>query len=133
MLEAAIEAGVPYADTAAEQAWVHRVFARYGPLAAERGVALVPAAGFDFLPGDLACALAADGLGPLRALDVAYAVDGFRLSGGSLRSAAAGLRRRPLDLRGRGLAVRARAPGPRSPSRRRSATASSSRSRRARS
>ena len=97
VLEAAIEAGVPYADTAAEQAWVHRVFSRYGPLAADRGVALVPAAGFDFLPGDLACALAADGLGPLRELDVAYAVDGFRLSGGSLRSAAAGLRRRPLD------------------------------------
>jgi len=100
VLEAAIEAGVAYADTAAEQAWVHRVFERYGPLAEERGVALVPAAGFDFLPGDLACALAADGLGPLRSLDVAYAVDGFRLSGGSLRSALAGVRRRPLTYAG---------------------------------
>ena len=54
---------------------MHRVFERYGPLAEERGVALVPAAGFDFLPGDLACAVAADGLGPLRSLDVGYAVD----------------------------------------------------------
>lgn len=96
VLEAAIAAGVPYADTAAEQAWVHRVFERYGSLAAERGVALVPAAGFDFLPGDLACALAARGLGPLRALEVAYAVDRFAMSRGTLRSALAGIASRPL-------------------------------------
>ncbi len=100
VLEAAIEARVAYADTAAEQAWVHRVFERYGPLAEERGVALVPAAGFDFLPGDLVCAVAAEGLGPLRSLDVGYAVDAFRMSGGSLRSAAAAVRRRPLTYAG---------------------------------
>jgi short subunit dehydrogenase-like uncharacterized protein len=96
VLEAAIGAGAGYVDTAAEQAWVHEVFERYGPLAAARGVALVPAAGFDFLPGDLACALAADGLGPLRELEVAYAVDHFRMSRGTLRSALAGMARRAL-------------------------------------
>jgi len=96
VIEAAIRARVHYVDTAAEQAWVHEVFERYGPLAAPRGVALVPAAGFDFLPGDLACALAADGLGPLRELDVAYAVERFRMSRGTLRSALAGMARRPL-------------------------------------
>jgi short subunit dehydrogenase-like uncharacterized protein len=96
VIEAAIDAGVHYADTAAEQAWVHEVFERYGPPAAARGVALVPAAGFDFVFGDLACALAADGLGPLRRLDVAYAVDRFRMSRGTLRSALAGMTARPL-------------------------------------
>ena len=100
LLEAAIEAGVHYADTAAEQAWVHEVFERYGPLAAARGVALVPAAGFDFVPGDLACALAADGLGPLRELEVAYAVDRFRMSRGTVGSALAGIARRPLAYDG---------------------------------
>ncbi len=96
VIEAAIRAGVAYADTAAEQAWVHEVFGRYGPPAAARGVALVPAAGFDYLPGDLACALAATGLGPLDELEVAYAIDRFRLSRGSLHSALAGVARRPL-------------------------------------
>lgn len=116
IVEAALQAGVAYADTAAEQAWVHRVFERYGPLAAERGVALVPGAGFQGLPGDLACALAADGLGPLRALDVGYAIDGFMVSAGTVRSALAGLRRRPLTYRGGswrfGLAGPARVPFP---------------------
>jgi short subunit dehydrogenase-like uncharacterized protein len=93
LIEAAIAAGVHYVDTAAEQPWVHEVFERYGPLAAPRGVALVPAAGFDFLPGDLACALAARDLGPLERLDVAYAVDRFRMSRGTVRSAVAGLAR----------------------------------------
>jgi short subunit dehydrogenase-like uncharacterized protein len=96
LLEAAIRAGVHYADTAAEQAWIHEAFERYGPLAAARGVALVPAAGFDFVPGDLACALAADGLGPLRELEVGYALDRFRMSRGALRSALAGMAHRPL-------------------------------------
>ena len=96
LLEAAIRAGVHYADTAAEQAWVHEVFERYGPLAAARGVALVPAAGFDYVPGDLACGLAADGLGPLRELEVGYAIDRFRMSRGTLGSALAGMARRPL-------------------------------------
>jgi short subunit dehydrogenase-like uncharacterized protein len=98
VVEAAITAGVPYADTAAEQTWVHQVFERYGPLAAERGVALVPAAGFDFLPGDLACALAARDLGPLRSLEVAYAVDRFAMSRGTLRSALAGMASAPLTF-----------------------------------
>ena len=99
VLEAAITAGVPYADTAAEQAWARRVFERYGPLADRRGIAVVPATGLNFLPGDLACALAARDLGPLRALDVAYAIDRFRMGRGTLRSALAGARQRPLIYR----------------------------------
>ena len=138
VIEAAIGAGVHYADTAAEQAWVHEVFERYGPLAQARGVALVPAAGFDFLPGDLACALAADGLGPLRALEVAYAVDRFRMSRGTLRSALAGMARRPLAYEDGGWRFASPPAAPAcwagaSTSRGRSARASSRRSRPARS
>ena len=96
LVKAAIAAGVPYADTAAEQGWVQDVFERHGPAAVARGVALVPAAGLDFVPGDLACALAARGLEPLRELEVAYAVDRFRMSRGTVRSALAGMARRPL-------------------------------------
>jgi short subunit dehydrogenase-like uncharacterized protein len=108
VLEAAIDAGVPYVDTAAEQGWVHEVFERYGPLAAARSVALVPAAGVDFLPGDFACALAARGRGPLRELEVAYAVNRFRMSRGTLRSVLAGSR----DLAYEDGAWRFAGPGP---------------------
>jgi short subunit dehydrogenase-like uncharacterized protein len=111
VVEAAIAAGVAYADTAAEQAWVHDVFERHGPAAAARGVALVPAAGFDFVPGDLACALAARGLGPLRELVVAYAVDRFRMSRGTVRSALAGMARRPLAYEEGGWRAAPLAPG----------------------
>src|SRR5262245_11039731 len=97
VVEAAIEAGASYADTAAEQAWVHDVHERYGPAAAARGVALMPAAGLDFVPGDLAAALAGAGLGPLHELAVAYAVDSFRLTRGSVGSALAAQSERGLQ------------------------------------
>ncbi len=42
--------------------------------------------GFDYLPGDLACALAADGAGELEELLVGYAIEGFTATRGTTRS-----------------------------------------------
>jgi short subunit dehydrogenase-like uncharacterized protein len=50
-------------------------------------VALVSGMGFDYLPGDLICAVAADGAGPLEELIVAYAIRGFTATRGTTRSA----------------------------------------------
>ena len=108
VLEAAIEAGVPYADTAAEQAWVHRVFERYGPLAAGAGWRSCRPPASTSCPATWPARSPRDGLGPLRSLDVAYAVDGFRLSGGTVRSALAGMRRRRHEALAAGLALRGR-------------------------
>jgi short subunit dehydrogenase-like uncharacterized protein len=49
-------------------------------------VALLPALGFDYAPGDCIARLAAAGLEPLDELVLAYAVEGFGMSRGTLRS-----------------------------------------------
>jgi short subunit dehydrogenase-like uncharacterized protein len=83
VVEAAVAAGVPYCDTSGEQAWIREVFDRHGP---GSGVALVPAVGFDWLPGDLACALAAAAVPDVEEVVVAYAMSGGGASQGTLRS-----------------------------------------------
>lgn len=86
VLEAALAARVPYLDTTGEQGWIRRVFDSFDARAREAGVAVVPAMGFDYAPGDLLCALAAEGVQPLRELVVAYAMDDFGMTRGTLRS-----------------------------------------------
>jgi short subunit dehydrogenase-like uncharacterized protein len=54
---AAIEAGAHYLDAAGEPPFLRRVFGELGPLAEGR-CGLVPAFGYDFVPGNLAGALA---------------------------------------------------------------------------
>ena len=61
--EAAVRAavaarGTTYIDTTGEPAFIRRVFGDFGPPAARNDVALLPALGFDFVPGALAGALA---------------------------------------------------------------------------
>ena len=94
VVAAALAAGVPYLDTSGEARWMHHVLDDHGPAAERRGIALLPAAGFDYVPGDLACALAARGHEPLRSLLVAYAVAGGGFTRGTMRSAV-GLLARP--------------------------------------
>lgn len=87
VLAAAVAEGVPYVDTSGEQAFIRSVFERWDVPAAAAGVALVPALGFDYCLGDCLAALAADDLGPLTAVTVAYAVEHFAMTRGTLRSA----------------------------------------------
>jgi short subunit dehydrogenase-like uncharacterized protein len=87
VVEAALDVRAHYCDTTGEQPYMHRVFEHLDGPARERGRAVVPGAGFDYLPGDLLCAVAARGHEPLRELVVAYAVSGFGATRGTLHSA----------------------------------------------
>ena len=87
LVRAAVDSGTHYVDSSGEQAFIQMVFERHGAAAERAGVALVPAIGFDYLPGDCIARLAAEGHEPLEELVVAYHVDGFGMSRGTLRSA----------------------------------------------
>jgi short subunit dehydrogenase-like uncharacterized protein len=63
-VEAAVSAGASYLDTTGEPAFIRRVFEHYGPRAQAAGCALVTAFGFDWVPGNLAAALALRDAGP---------------------------------------------------------------------
>jgi short subunit dehydrogenase-like uncharacterized protein len=86
VIEAALDAGAHYADTAGEQRYIRGVFEHLDAPARRAGRAVVPAAGFDYLLGDLAASLAARGHEPLDELTIAYAITGFGMSRGTLLS-----------------------------------------------
>jgi short subunit dehydrogenase-like uncharacterized protein len=92
VVRAAVETGTHYVDTTGEQPFMQRVIERYDDAARAAEVAVVPAGGFDYLPGDLISRLAATGHEPLRELVVAYAVTGFAATRGTLHSALQGMR-----------------------------------------
>jgi short subunit dehydrogenase-like uncharacterized protein len=56
--EAAIAAGAHYLDSTGEPAFIRRVFEHFGPRAEAAGIGMVTAFGFDWVPGNLAAALA---------------------------------------------------------------------------
>ncbi|MBJ7330866.1 MAG: saccharopine dehydrogenase NADP-binding domain-containing protein [Solirubrobacteraceae bacterium] len=86
VIRAAIEAGSHYLDTTGEQDWIRRVFEVHdGPLAAAR-VAAVPGMAFSHVPGDLLANLIGAPLAPLRRLLVAYHVEGFDMTRGTMHS-----------------------------------------------
>jgi short subunit dehydrogenase-like uncharacterized protein len=74
VVEAAVRARVPYTDSTGEQTFVRWVFDELMQPARAAGVPLVPASGFDYLPGDLGAALVAQGMGALERIDVVYAL-----------------------------------------------------------
>jgi short subunit dehydrogenase-like uncharacterized protein len=86
VIEAALDVGAHYVDTTGEQLYMQRVFEHYDAPAEERGVAVVPAVGFDYVPGDLAAAVAARDLDRIEEVVVGYSVRGFGASRGTLRS-----------------------------------------------
>ena len=53
-------------------------FERYGPGAAEAGVAVIPAMGFDYVPGDMIASLTAEGMGELDEVSLALLLAGLR-------------------------------------------------------
>lgn len=98
-LEAALRKGAHYVDSTGEAPFVWRVFEHAGPRAQQAGVGLLTAMGYDFVPGNLAGALALREAGEqARRLDVGYfwrgtggppgGGTGGGLSGGTRASAA---------------------------------------------
>jgi short subunit dehydrogenase-like uncharacterized protein len=91
--EAAIEAGAHYIDSTGEPPFIRRVFEVHGPRAAARGVGMLTAFGYDWVPGNLAGALALReaGDGAVR-VDTGYFVTGSAgagsMSGGTRASLA---------------------------------------------
>lgn len=91
-LRAAIEAGAIYLDSAGEPPFIRRVFEEFGPAAQRTGASLITAFGHDYVPGNLAGALA---LQECRAgvhrIEVAYLISGVGraqvISRGTFRSA----------------------------------------------
>ena len=86
VLRAAVETSTHYLDTTGEQPYMQMAFERYGPGAAEAEVAVVPAMGFDYVPGDMIAALTAEAMGELDELSLAYSWQGFTPSQGTART-----------------------------------------------
>lgn len=91
--DAAIEHSIPYVDITGEPAFVRRIFDEYGPRAERAGVAMLPAMGYDYVPGNLAGALALEAAGEeATGVDIGYFMTSetsrslTSLSGGTLRS-----------------------------------------------
>jgi hypothetical protein len=87
---AAVDAGAVYLDSSGEPPFIRQVFEEFGPRAERTGAVLLTAFGYDYVPGNLAGALALQAAGPAAT----------RVRGGLLRAAQAaardsGGRRRP--------------------------------------
>lgn len=87
--QAAIDARACYLDSAGEPPFVRRVFEHYGPQARQHGAAMLTAFGYDFVPGNLAAALALMRAGQqARRVAVGYFVTGADGGGGPRRFSA---------------------------------------------
>ncbi len=85
---AAAEVGAHYLDSTGEGPFIRRVFEEHGPVAERNGATLLTAFGYDFVPGNLAGALALDEAPEATAVDVCYLVRQFGTSGGTRASVA---------------------------------------------
>jgi short subunit dehydrogenase-like uncharacterized protein len=81
VVEAAVDAGTVYLDSSGEPPFIRHVFEELGPRAERTGAVLLTAFGCDYLPGNLAGALALQAAGPGAArVRVGY------FAGGDIRS-----------------------------------------------
>lgn len=87
VVEGALDAAVPYADSTGEQSFIRDVYRRLDEPAAKVGVAVVPAFGFDYVPGDLAAAIVAETLSPPLRISVVYSSERADSTVGTRRSA----------------------------------------------
>jgi short subunit dehydrogenase-like uncharacterized protein len=95
-VEAAIAAGAHYLDSTGETPFIRRVFEEWGPGAADRGVALLTAMGYDWVPGNLAGALALREAGPdATRVEIGYFFRGPVGMSGGTRASAAGVMLEP--------------------------------------
>ena len=118
-IEAAIDAGAIYIDSTGEPAFIRRVFEHYGPRAQRTGASLLTAFGYDWVPGNLAGALAlseageeatrlqigyfgqgsAGSSGGTQASEIgAFLQPSFAFRGGRLKTERTGARVRKFDL-----------------------------------
>jgi short subunit dehydrogenase-like uncharacterized protein len=88
--EAAVKQGAHYLDSTGEPPFIREVFERYGPAAERAGIGMVTAFGYDWVPGNLAGALALGDAGPdAHRVDVGYYMTGDArggMSGGTRAS-----------------------------------------------
>jgi short subunit dehydrogenase-like uncharacterized protein len=76
-VEAAVDAGAIYLDSSGEPPFIRQVFEEFGPRAERTGAVLLTAFGYDYVPGNLAGALALQAAGPAAArVQVGYFVRG---------------------------------------------------------
>ena len=89
---AAIAAGAHYIDSTGEPSFIRDIFERFGPQAENSGSGLLTAMGYDYVPGNLAAALALREAGEQAVrMDVGYFTSGGaggQVSGGTRASAA---------------------------------------------
>ena len=64
VVEAAVDAGAVYLDSTGEPPFIRQVFEEFGPRAEHTGAVLLTAFGYDYVPGNLAGALALQVAGP---------------------------------------------------------------------
>ncbi len=103
-VEAAIDQGCAYVDSTGESGFIRSVFEDDGPRATSTGARLLTAFGYDYVPGNLAAALA---IGEARqsgrvpvAVEVGYFVRGsMSMSSGTLATSATMVTALPLALR----------------------------------
>ena len=87
-VEAAIDVGAHYLDITGEQDFIRHVYEELDAPAAAAGVVLLSAFGMDYVPGDFAARLAADGLEePLDEVSVGYFIQATP-SRGTMKTAA---------------------------------------------
>jgi short subunit dehydrogenase-like uncharacterized protein len=94
-VEAAIDAGAHYLDSTGETPFIRRIFEQWGPRAEAAGCVLLTAMGYDWVPGNLAAALALTDTDPAHP-DATRVAIGYFLTGaagmsGGTRASAAGV------------------------------------------
>jgi len=95
-LHAAIDAGAHYLDSTGEPPFIRAVFERHGARAEAAGSGLLTAFGYDYVPGNLAGALALREAGERAvSIDVGYFVGGGAQPSGGTRASAVGLLAEP--------------------------------------
>jgi short subunit dehydrogenase-like uncharacterized protein len=77
VVAAAVDAGAVYLDSSGEPPFIRQVFEEFGPPAERTGAVLLTAFGYDYVPGNLAGALALQAAGPAATrVEVGYFVRG---------------------------------------------------------
>jgi short subunit dehydrogenase-like uncharacterized protein len=94
VVTAAVDASAVYLDSSGEPPFIRQVFEEFGPRAERTGAVLLTAFGYDYVPGNLAGALALQAAGPAAArVQVGYFVSGDirRATSAGTRASAAGV------------------------------------------
>jgi short subunit dehydrogenase-like uncharacterized protein len=95
-VRAAIDARAHYIDSTGEPPFIRAIFQRHGPAAEAAGVGLLTAFGYDYVPGNLAGALALREAGERAvSVDVGYFVSGGAQPSGGTRASAVGMLAEP--------------------------------------